>query len=74
MELDEISTLERFEIGVIINSKEKIAVTDDLEVANSLYEEYIKKYATSDTINHVIIYIYDYDLATNINYYDNYDN
>ena len=60
--------LYRYEVGTIINeNRNTVAVTNSLEAANKLYERVIKDL---DDTDHSIVYIYDYDKNTNINYYD----
>lgn len=62
----------RYEVGIIVNNnKDTICATNDLETANNFYEAAIKKYSPADDTNHTIIFLYDYDKNTNINYYDN---
>ena len=62
----------RYEVCIIINdNRDTICATDDLEIANNFYEAAIKKYSPADDTNHTIIFLYDYDKNTNINYYDN---
>lgn len=58
----------RYEVGTIINENRNIvAVTNSLEAANVIYEKVIEDLNYTD---HSIVYIYDYDKNTNINYYD----
>ncbi len=65
------SDIYRYEIGTIINdNRTTIAATDDLETANYIYEAAIKKNCPVNNENHVIVFLYDYDKNTNINYYD----
>ena len=62
----------RYEVGIIVNNnRDTICATNDLETANNFYEAAIKKYSSANDINHTIIFLYDYDKNTNINYYDN---
>lgn len=59
----------RYEIGSIINNnRNTIYVTNDIEIANEMYEKAIKQHNNEN--DHVIIFLYDYDKNTNINYYD----
>lgn len=62
----------RYEVGIIVNNnRNTICSTNDLEIANNFYEAAIAKYSPSNDINHTIVFLYDYDKNTNINYYDN---
>ena len=62
----------RYEVGIIINdNRDTICATDDLEIANNFYEDAIKTYSPTNSNNHAIIFLYDYNKNTNINYYDN---
>lgn len=63
----------RYEVGTIINSNRNVICTNDLETANNFYEAAIKKYAPDNAIDHVIVFLYDYDKNANINYYDSED-
>ena len=59
----------RYEVASIINGyRDTIAATNDLEAAKIYFNANINKFANS--IDHVIIFIYDYDKNTNIEYYD----
>lgn len=61
----------KYEVGTIINNnRDTILVTDDLKLANKIYERAIKKFSPNNDINHTIVFLYDYDKNTNINYYD----
>jgi hypothetical protein len=63
--------LDRYEIGTIINNnRDIVTTTNDLDIANNYYEASITKYSPFNNYNHVIIYLFDYDKNTNINYYD----
>lgn len=63
----------RYEVGTIINNNRNIiVVTNDLKTANNYYEAAIKKLSPDDDINHTIVFLYDYDKNTNINYYDSF--
>lgn len=60
----------RYEVASIINGyRDTIATTNDLEAAKIYFNANINKFANST--DHVIIFIYDYDKNTNIEYYDN---
>ena len=60
----------RYEVASIINGyRDTIAVTNDLEAAKTYFNANINKFANST--DHVILFIYDYDKNTNIEYYDN---
>lgn len=68
---DETFDMCQYEVGTIINNnRDTIVVTNDLETANNYYEAAIKKLSSTNDINHTIIFLYDYDKNTNINYYD----
>lgn len=68
---DETFAICRYEVGTIINNnRDTILVTDDLKLANKIYERAIKKFSPNNDINHTIVFLYDYDKNTNINYYD----
>lgn len=68
---DETLAIYRYEVGTIINNnRDTILVTDDLKLANKTYERAIKKFSPNNDINHTIVFLYDYDKNTNINYYD----
>lgn len=59
----------RYEVASIINGyRDTIAVTNDLEVAKIYFNANIDKFANNT--NHVILFIYDYNKNTNIEYYD----
>lgn len=61
--------IRRFEIGVIINNNRyTVKTTNDIEEATEYYEETVHHYSNDN--NHVIVFLYDYDKNTNINYYD----
>lgn len=71
MDDEDILTICRYEVGTIINNnRDTIHVSNDLETANNFYEATINKYW--DKHDHVIVFLYDYDKNTNINYYDSY--
>ena len=68
---DELFEIRRFEVGAIINDcRYIIKTTNDIEEATMFYERACHSYKPD--INHVIIFLFDYDKNTNINYYDNY--
>ena len=72
MEIDELLDMYRYEVGIIVNNnRDTILVTDDLNTANYYYEKTIEKYSPNNDKNHTIIFLYDYDKNTNINYFDN---
>lgn len=72
MEIDEFLDIYRYEVGVIVNdNRDTVLVTDDLSAANYYYEKTIEKYSINNDENHIIVFIYDYDKNTNINYFDN---
>ena len=59
----------RYEVASIINGyRDTIAVTNDLEAAKIYFNANIDKFANST--DRVILFIYDYDKNTNIEYYD----
>lgn len=69
--MDDIEVF-RYEIGIIVNeNRNTVCVTNDLETANYVYESTVTKYSKYDDSNHNIVFLYDYDKNTNINYYDN---
>lgn len=71
MIIDETMELCRYEVGTINNNNRDIVLcTNSLEDANRYYEDAIKKFSPPNDINHTIVFLYDYDKATNINYYD----
>ena len=71
MIIDDTMELCRDEVGTIINNNRDIVLcTNSLEDANRYYEDTIKKFSPPNDINHTILFLYDYDRATNINYYD----
>ena len=72
MKIDELLDMYRYEVGTIINNnRNTILVTNDLNTANYYYENTIKKYSPNNDKNHTIVFLYDYDKNTNINYFDN---
>lgn len=61
--------IRRFEVGAIINNNRYIiTATNDINFANNMYQKAIDNYRNS--INHVILFVFDYDKGININYYD----
>lgn len=61
----------RYEVGTIINeNRNNIISTNDLETANKYYEAAISKLSPNNDEKHVIVFLYDYDNNSNINYYD----
>lgn len=61
----------RYEVSSIINGyRDIIAVTNNLEIAQNYFNANINKFANST--DNVILFIYDYDKNTNIEYYDGY--
>lgn len=71
MEFDGLE-MYRYEVGTIINNnRNTIICTDYLSIANEYYEKTVKKYSSDNNLNHSIVFLYDYDKNTNINYYDN---
>lgn len=59
----------RYEVGCIINSNRyTIGVSNYLDDATTMYEQAVE--AKRNDTDHVIIFLYDYDKAANINYYD----
>ena len=68
-EEDDMFDIRRFEVGAIINNNRYIiTTTNDIDVDNAKYQDTVNSYKNS--INHVIIFIFDYDKNTNISYYD----
>lgn len=62
----------KYELLEIINNERKvIAVGNDLEAITIMYSNIVEKYHNKTTKDHVIITLFDYDKAININYYDN---
>lgn len=65
---EESLVLGRYVVTKIINENRcDICFTDDLDEANNAYEYALSKRKEED---HFVIFIYDYDKNTNINYYD----
>lgn len=61
----------RYEVGTIINeNRNTIMCTNDLDTATKYYEKIIEKIISKNENAHVIVFLYDYDKNTNINYYD----
>lgn len=68
-EEDDTFNIRRFEVGAIINNNRYIiTATNDIDFANNMYQKAIDNYRNS--INHVILFVFDYDKGININYYD----
>lgn len=68
-EENDMFDIRRFEVGAIINNNRYIiTTTNDIDVANAKYQDTVNSYRNS--INHVIIFVFDYDKNTNISYYD----
>lgn len=66
---DETFDIRRFEVGAIINNNRyTIKTTNDIEEATISYEKAV--HAHHPERNHVIIFLYDFERATNLNYYD----
>lgn len=66
---DDIFDIRRFEVGAIVNNNRyTIKTTNDIEEATVAYERAVHNYK-NDT-DHVIVFMFDYDKGTNINYYD----
>lgn len=66
---DDIIEIRRFEVGAIVNNNRfTIKTTNNIEEATKCYERAINAY--NPDINHVIIFLFDYNKNTNINYYD----
>lgn len=66
---DDIIEIKRFEVGAIINNNRyTICTTNDIEKATIKYEQAINNHVNFK--DHIIIFLYDYDKNTNINYYD----
>lgn len=65
----DVIEIRRFEVGAIINDNRfTIKTTNDIEEATKYYKRAVSAY-NPDT-NHIIIFLFDYDKNTNINYYD----
>lgn len=74
MFIDETLDIANYEVGYIKDGQEStILATDDLEEATAAYEYAVDKYSPSNTIYHIIVYLYDVEKQCNINYYNNYD-
>ena len=59
----------KYEVGTIINNnRDTICATNDLEIATYYYEAAINRY--TDKNDYVIVFLYDYDKHSNINFYD----
>lgn len=58
----------RYEVATIINgNRNTIVATNDLETAKNFYENTIK---ITTNEKKVVVFLYDYDKNTNIEYYD----
>lgn len=63
-----------YEVGYNKNDQSHIIyVGSDLEEATFIYERAIETHCTKDNINHIIVYLYDYEKQCNLNYFNNYD-
>lgn len=68
---DDIINIYKYEVGSIINNNRSIIyVGNNLEEANYIFENKVNN-INDNSKNHIIIFLYDYDKNTNINYYDN---
>lgn len=68
--LDDI-VIYKYEVGTIINNnRNTICATNDLEVANDFYESTVNKHKDNEK-DHIVVFLFDYDINSNINYYDN---
>jgi hypothetical protein len=66
---DDIIEIRRFEVGAIVNNNRyTIKTTNDVEEATIAYERATHSYR--NVIDYVIIFMFDYDKGTNVNYYD----
>lgn len=66
---DDTFDIRRFEVGAIVNNNRyTVKTTNDIEEATVTYERAVHSY--KNDIDHVIIFMFDYDKGTNINYYD----
>lgn len=66
---DDIFDIRRFEVGAIVNNnRHTICTSNDIEEATLVYERAVHSY--KNDIDHVIVFMFDYDKGTNINYYD----
>lgn len=66
---DDTFDIRRFEVGAIINNNRyTIKTTNDIEEATIAYENAVHSYRND--IDHVIIFMFDYNKGTNVNYYD----
>lgn len=74
MFVDETLEIANYEVGYIKDGQENtILATDNLEEAITVYEYAVAKYSPSNTIHHIIVYLYDVEKQCNITYYSNYD-
>lgn len=66
---DETLDIRRFEVGAIINNNRyTIKTTNDIEEATISYEKVV--HSNHPERNHIIVFLYDFEKATNLNYYD----
>lgn len=66
---DDTFDIRRFEVGAIVNNNRyTVKTTNDIEEATVAYERAVHSY--KNDIDRVIIFMFDYDKGTNINYYD----
>lgn len=66
---NDIIEIRRFEVGTIINNnRHTIITTNDIKKATDAYEYAVHIYR--NVIDHVVIFMFDYDKGTNVNYYD----
>lgn len=66
---DETLDIRRFEVGTIINNNRyTIKTTNDIEEATIIYEKAV--HSNHPERNHIIVFLYDFERATNLNYYD----
>lgn len=63
-----------YEVGYNLNDQSHIVyVGYSLEDATVVYEYTVETHAIIGTTNHIIVWLYDYEKQSNINYYNNYD-
>lgn len=66
---NEFFEIRRFEVGVIINNNRyTIKTTNDIEEATIYYKKAVNSHHSER--DNVIIFLYDFEKATNLNYYD----
>lgn len=63
-----IEEVERYKLTVEHNGKSLITTGNNVEGLKNIYDELIRDNLTSD--DHLVVAIYDYNLDTNIYYYD----